>query len=288
MEIPEKAIEIFNEWLLLENETAQKAGALGFISSALVQSVFPYRAVKDIQINKQYGTHSLTLTSVSAGISLPFGVLPRLLVTWISTEAVRTQSSQLILGKSLSQFMSKLGIVPTGGRWGSITRLRDQMKRLAAVAISYKYDDGDHFRLKNSFVIDDAYICWDPHQINQAQLWESTLILDDRFYADLITHPVPVDLRAIKLLQSSPMRLDIYTWITYRMSYLKRPITIPWEALWLQFGGGYNRERRFREIFRKHCQEVLGVYPIKIRETKTGLEIKPTPPHVKNPLTTSL
>ena len=41
---------------------------------------------------------------------LPFGHLPRLLMAWISTEAVQTQSRELILGDSLSEFMRALGI----------------------------------------------------------------------------------------------------------------------------------------------------------------------------------
>ena len=40
---------------------------------------------------------------------LPFGNLPRLLLAWVSTEAVRTQSRELVLGRSLSKFMRTLG-----------------------------------------------------------------------------------------------------------------------------------------------------------------------------------
>ena len=37
------------------------------------------------------------------GNKLPFGNLPRLLMAWLSTEAVRTQSRELGLGRSLSE-----------------------------------------------------------------------------------------------------------------------------------------------------------------------------------------
>ena len=36
--------------------------------------------------------------------------MPRLLLAWISTEAVRTQIREIVLGKSLSEFMRSLGI----------------------------------------------------------------------------------------------------------------------------------------------------------------------------------
>ena len=49
------------------------------------------------------------------GNKLPFGNLPRLILAWVSTEAVRTQSRELVLGKSLSEFMRTLGIYNSGG-----------------------------------------------------------------------------------------------------------------------------------------------------------------------------
>ena len=53
------------------------------------------------------------------GNKLPYGNLPRLILAWVSTEAVRTQSRELVLGKSLSEFMRTLGIYNSGGnrRW---------------------------------------------------------------------------------------------------------------------------------------------------------------------------
>ena len=59
---------------------------------------------------------------------LPYGNLPRLILAWVSTEAVRTQSRELVLGKSLSEFMRTLGIYNSGGN--PQTRLRNQMRRL--------------------------------------------------------------------------------------------------------------------------------------------------------------
>jgi hypothetical protein len=54
-----------------------------------------------------------------------------LLRLWrLSTEAVRTQSPNLVLGESLSAFMRSLGLQPTGGKQGTIARLRKQMERL--------------------------------------------------------------------------------------------------------------------------------------------------------------
>ena len=43
------------------------------------------------------------------------------------------------LGANLSDFMTQLGMTPTGGRTGTITRLRRQINRLFDAAISVQY-----------------------------------------------------------------------------------------------------------------------------------------------------
>jgi hypothetical protein len=76
-------------------------------------------------------------TGTSRCIGIPYGTVPRLLLFWTTTEAVRTKSRKLELGSSLSAFMRELGLAPTGGRWGSIPRLHEQMNRLFRAKISF-------------------------------------------------------------------------------------------------------------------------------------------------------
>ena len=83
-----------------------------------------------IQYQRVNGPYKLVLIA-GADKKLPYGNLPRLLLAWISTEAVRTQSRVLVLGDSLSEFMRELGIYSTSGR-GHI-RLRNQMRRYCQV-----------------------------------------------------------------------------------------------------------------------------------------------------------
>jgi len=87
------------------------------------------------------------------------------------------------------------------------------------------------------------------------------LALSRQFFQEITRSAVPVDLRAIELLKSSPLAIDIYIWLTYRMSYLRRPCTIPWKALEDQFGATYSRSRDFRRSFCAHLQDVVGAYP---------------------------
>ena len=47
---------------------------------------------------------------------LPYGNLPRLLLAWLGTEAVRTKGRVLVLGPSLAKFMKPLGVHNSGGQ----------------------------------------------------------------------------------------------------------------------------------------------------------------------------
>ncbi len=272
--------KLVSQALAIEAEEARQAGALGFIARALTQATMPHKATSDNEFTRQNGHFTLTMMSPRR-VGLPYGSIPRLLVSWVTTEAVRTKSPFLELGPSLSAFMVELGLTPTGGRWGSITRLRDQMTRLFASSVTCIYDDKDKTGIFGVKMVKEARLWWNPKAPDEAPLWKSTLTLGADFYEEVIKNPVPVDMRALKALKRSPMALDIYCWLTYRMSYLRKPIEIPWAALQMQFGADYGRERDFKAAFLDHLRAVLTVYPeANVEDGDLGLLLKPSRPHV--------
>lgn len=114
----------------------------------------------------------------------------------------------------------------------------------------------------------------------QATQWESTLILGERFFDESTHGPVPVELRALKVLRRSPMALDVYCWLTYRMSYLKKCTVIPWRVLQIQFGAEYSRERDFKVAFLLALRKVLCIYHVNAEEHANGLLIRPSRSHI--------
>ena len=112
-------------------------------------------------------------------------------------------------------------------------------------------------------------------------LWKSTVTLGNTFFNEIIDRPVPIDMRALKALKRSPLALDIYCWLTYRLSYLRKPTEIPWPALQMQFGADYGRERDFKAAFLEHLRAVNVLYPeANIEEGERGLLLKPSKPHI--------
>lgn len=268
------------EAMAMEEEAAQQAGAVGFMARALVQATLPHKRVDGNEFTRRNGSYTLTLMAPSY-IGLPYGTIPRLLLSWITTEAVRTRSRELELGESLSGFMRELGIVPTGGRWGSITRLKDQTTRLFASSITAVYINGPGIAIENPRIADKATLWWDPKKPDQAGLWKSTVLLSEPFFKEIIDRPIPIDMRAIRWLKKSPMALDIYNWLTYRMSYLSKSTTIPWGALAMQFGSNYGELRNFRAAFIIELNKVVAIYPAARADVvEGGLRLSPSYPHI--------
>lgn len=266
--------------LAIEAESAQTAGSLGFLARAMVQATLPHRKVAGTEFERKNGAFTLHLLA-PAKIGLPYGTVPRLLLAWLTTEAVRTQSRELFLGASLSQFMQELDMVPTGGRWGSITRLKDQTARLFASTVSATYDDMDSHTEAGFRFADRSTLWWDAKTPEQAGLWGSTVKLSETFFNEVIEHPIPVDMRAIKALKKSPLALDIYAWMTYRASYATKSSEIPWPVLAMQFGSDYAQVRDFKVAFMDALRKVHTVYAAANFELgERGLIVRPARPHI--------
>ena len=158
------------------------------------------------------GPYTLVMTS-GFNNKLPYGNLPRLLLAWVTTEAVRTQSRELILGDSLSDFMRELGVYSSSG--GKHIRLRNQMRRLfnAHVQLIYKDERGEA-RVSSS-VADRTEFWWNPRRPEERSLWESKIELGEKFFNEILRHPVPIDMNTLKALKRSPLGLDLYLWAVY-------------------------------------------------------------------------
>ena len=281
----DKLERLFAEAVSIEAESAIDAGALSYMARSMVMSTLPHRKVDGNEFVRKNGDFTLSLMAPSH-IGLPYGSIPRLLVAWVTTETVRTKERELVLGETLSEFMRALDLVPTGGRWGTITRLKDQMARLFSSSVTCSYADGRRFALQSVKVVDKAALWWDPKTPEQSTLWQSVIVLGEHFFNEIMESPVAVDMRALKILKQSPMALDIYTFLTYRMSYLRKSTVIPWESLQNQLGSDYAKTpeglRNFKKKFLRQLAMVRVVYPdVNISPSDNGLLLKPSKTHVK-------
>ena len=184
------------------------------------------------------------------GNKLPFGNLPRLILAWVCSEAVRTRSRELVLGKSLSEFMRTLGVYSSSGE--KHTRLRNQMKRLFGCTVSMIYEDKLGFTRVSSFVADKHEFWWNEHKPNESSLWESKIHLGEALFNEIVNHPVPLNMNTLAALKRSALGLDLYLWLTYRTFALRAPLRLTWPLLYSQFGAHPDKasDKRTVDAFR--------------------------------------
>ena len=205
---------------------------LGFMARLLALCSLPRTNPGDRwRYIRQNGPYKLIM--ISGGDSkLPFGNLPRLILAWVSTEAVRTQRRELVLGSSLSEFMGKLGMDSVGG---ARTRLRNQMRRLFNAHVQLVYKDKLGEASVSSSVADRTEFWWNSKRPDEPMLWESKIYLGEAFFNEIVRHPVPLDMNTLKALKRCSLGLDLYLWITYRTFALRAPLRLSWRQLYQQF-----------------------------------------------------
>ena len=109
---------------------------------------------------------------MSAGLDnkLPFGNYPRLLMAWLCTEAVRTQSRVLVLGPSLAKFMKTLGRSPQSN---AAVRLHCDVDRRGSAPIAPRSGGAAQIKeiIRHPVPIDRPHSPHDPQSGNANRLF---------------------------------------------------------------------------------------------------------------------
>ena len=269
-------------------EAGEAEPDIGFMARLLALCSLPRTNPKNrLQYVRRNGPYTL---GISAGVDdkLPFGILPRLLLAWVCTEAVRTQCRELVLGRSLYEFMRKLGMQDrSGSERGDRTRLKNQMRRLFASQVSLVYADEQREARVSSIVADRAEYWWDTRKPDTPVLWDSTIQLGEQFFNEIIAHPVPIDMHILKAVKRSSLGLDLYLWLTCRTFALKAPLRLSWRQLYRQFGvdpasaGNASRVNHFRSACLRELKKINRAWPDLHYSTAKGvLLLAPSPPRI--------
>lgn len=282
-QLPDRVRELIETHLAIEAEDAKSAGTLGFMTRSLAIATLPHRRIKDYRFVRKNGDFTLTMMTAHPE-GLPYGTLPRLLLTWVCTEVAQQRQRELSLGPNLASYLAELGLHSTGGKRGDITRLKHAMTTLFSSVISCHYEGKDKWALQN-VLLADGVDWWTPQNPEEAGEWQSRVFLSERFFNECVEHKLPFDMRAIRALRQSPLALDIYVWLTHRMSYLSKRTTIPWISLSGQFGAGYavtdQGLRDFKRAFLRELKHVQIIYPAaRVSDSRNGLVLYPSPTHV--------
>lgn len=270
---------------------------IAYQHSVLCQTSLPYRSVTERRWEAQNGNVMLLVQAGEAydprkkqwvELPLPFGPKARLILLYLNSEAIRTQSPLIDVEDSMTAFLRQLqnGRDPNGDE---IQKFKQQLAALARAKISMAAADHgidpNAIRAPHGDLPIVKFIeLWFPKNPNQRVLWPGTLELTKDYFDDLTNHAVPLDQRAVAALSHSAMALDIYSWLAQRLHRVnpQRPYPLTWVKLHQQFGHGYKLIRQFRSAFNKTLLDVRTQYPeARLEANGGGLMLHNSPPPVR-------
>ena len=101
--------------------------------------------------------------------------------------------------------MEALGITDqTGGRWGSITRVKTAARQLFKSRVTIEYTGPKGYALDNIQFADRVRAYWTTAEHNQLDLEGHAVELHELFFKYISQQPFPLDMNALKALARSP------------------------------------------------------------------------------------
>lgn len=258
---------------------------VGFLYSGWAQSALPHKKLAD-DANWQVHTDHVSLvvqpgvrpslTGDAIPVGVPYGSRARLIILYLQSEALKTHSREVELGKTLHAWLRRLEI-PIGGK--SMAAVKDQAERISRCRMSFQVKQGTRTGLVNQSILDTAMFIEDDS--TQGSLFIEKAKLSEMFFEQLKKHPVPIEENAIAMIANNSMAIDVYCWLAYRLHSLSVPKLVTWKALHAQFGRGLARLDHFRWYFTQNVNLALAVYPdAKVDVDSRGLVLNPSRPPV--------
>lgn len=238
---------------------------------ALCQTFLPYRKPEEgvTYYERQNGDLSLIIQATQVKspdgdpvyLGLPYGPKARLAMMHIDTLAIQQQKPNIDVQDSMTKFVTEQLGLSNSGR--NIRDVKEQLARLGASMISVAMVNREERRTKQfDTKVIAGFDLWFPKDDSQRVLWDSTIVLNDVYFNNLMEHAVPHDMRMVAALSNNSMALDVLSWLTHRLHRVpfQRPHFVTWKQLKDQFGTNYRRMADFKRDFRKVLKEVLLQY----------------------------
>jgi hypothetical protein len=216
---------------------------------------------------------------------IPYGVMPRLALAWVSTYAVRHGTREIPIGDSAAEFLRLMLGADTVSQGARYTTLRKQMHALAACRLQL----GFRGRTFNGQPVEqfDAWVS--NRDSSQRPLWPGVMTLSDHYFNELRDSAVPLDNRALHALKGSALALDVYAWLAHRLHRIEgKGVLLHWKSLREQFAQEYkgkDPDKDFKKEFLPVLRKVQAVYPAaRVRKERGGILLLGSPPPIPKKL----
>jgi Plasmid encoded RepA protein len=265
---------------------ADEDAGIGFLYSGWCQAALPHRKLandKGWQIEGERITLIVEpgmrkgMQGEPESVGVPYGSRARLILLRLQSEALRTQSREVELGRNLNDWLMKMGI-PVGGR--SFKEVKDQTERISRCRLTFEIRHGNRVGMTNQNIMESAIFFESPDPA-QGTLFAQHARLSEAFFTSLQKHPVPIEEAAIRAIANNSMAIDIYAWLAYRLHALAKATPVSWRALKQQFGISFSRLDNFKATFCSNLKLAMAVYrEAKIEDGPQGLILYPSKPPV--------
>ena len=259
---------------------AEENEGIGFTYSGFALTSLPHKQPDDT-VWKREG-HNLTLILQSGvdrqgeAVGLPYGSYARFILLFLQSEAVKSRSREIELGRSMQVWLGKMGL-SVGGN--SYKLVKEQARRISVCRLTFYGAFSNGEILRNGGFVEGAISM--HGSMDQPMLWNDRVRLDEAFHQALCDHPVPVSETALRAIGPRSMTLDVYVWLAYRLHALKRDTDVSWGSLYAQFGAGFKRVRAFRAQFTESLGLALAAYPdARVSTSDTGIVLRPSRPAI--------
>jgi hypothetical protein len=239
------------------------AEKMGFTYSGFALTSLPHKPQTELVWRRD--GHNITMLIESGRdrtgkpLGLPYGSYARFILLFLQSEAIRTQSREIELGRSMRVWLGSMGLSIGGTTYKLVTA---QARRISGCTLTFFADRaGAQIKSRGGFVKTEITMSSRIDDEQQAQLWQDRVLLDEDFYRALREHPVPVSESALRAIGPRSMVIDVYIWLAYRLHSLTQDVDVSWPALYAQFGAGFSRIRRFRAHFVDCLALALAAYP---------------------------
>jgi hypothetical protein len=240
---------------------------LGFASRPFVLCGLPVkRPAPGVLLHERRNGQFLLQVTGHPTYGLPWGQ-DRLVPIFLATQAIR-QRSQTITFSSAAAMLDIFGLQQGGSQY---RRLIGAFQRVFGATIFFGTDIQRQkaavlHQVRFNFM-SDARI-WYSRDLAQQNLpgsCQNVIVLSPEFYREIISHPIPTDLDAARVLSCSAAALDLFMWLSYRCFTAKSEEQVPLFGAFgsvSQLGSApYARPRKFRERLEQWLDLVRRMWP---------------------------
>jgi hypothetical protein len=265
----------------------QTSAPVSYYSPILIQCTLPHSDPKALAWKKESGPYTLVVASGYdqdlKPIGIPYGSFPRLVLAYIITRVKQTGECRVDLSSRFSTFLQDIGY--TGnykGKGGKGELIRQQLSRLLRANITWVNTNPGCIGAIDIKIAPRFELWFNPDKPDEATLQDtyetdSFIVVSMEFRNAIMRAPVPLRTDILKDLRKSPLALDVYMWLSYRLFVMQATdqpeLSLSYGQLQEQFGTGIAEEnyRKFRQALRGAIRKVAAYWQPVEGESKQRL-----------------